>query len=101
MSETLKGNERSMNASARRSALILSAFAMVASTLYGGLALAGGYENGTTENSGGPGGPGGAANSQCLIPIGISLGLLGQGGDVSQCNANGGTGGTGGTGAEY
>jgi hypothetical protein len=90
-----------MNVSARKSAITLVAFAMVGSTLFGGAALAGGYGHDSTEYTGGPGGPGGAANSQCLIPIGISLGILGEGGDVSQCNANGGVGGTGGPGAEY
>jgi hypothetical protein len=90
-----------MNISARKSAIGVAAFAMVGSTLFGGAALAGGYGYGTTENTGGPGGSGGPANSQCLIPIGISIGILGQGGDVSQCNATGGAGGTGGTGADY
>lgn len=57
------------------------------------------------ESTGGAGGAGGAADdadaeANCLIPIGISLGLLGQGGDVNQCNAEadseGGDGGDGG-----
>jgi len=33
--------------------------------------------------------------------IGITAGVIGQGGDVSQCNATGGNGGDGGTGANY
>jgi hypothetical protein len=90
-----------MSISARKTAVVVAAFATVGSTLFGGAALAGGYGYGGQENTGGPGGSGGAANSQCLIPIGISLGILGQGGDVSQCNAGGGTGGAGGTGADY
>ncbi|OZM79317.1 hypothetical protein CFP66_26580 [Pseudonocardia sp. MH-G8] len=62
--------------------------------------MAGGH--GDHENSGGPGGSGGDANANCLIPVGVSAGLLlGQGGDVSQCNAGGGAGGAGGTGADY
>lgn len=85
----------------RKSATAVLAFAIIGSPLFGGAALAGDYGNGHPENTGGAGGPGGAANSQCLIPIGISLGILGQGGDVSQCNATGGTGGTGGAGADY
>jgi hypothetical protein len=90
-----------MNVSTRKTAITVAAFAMVGSTLFGGAALAGGYGYGQQENVGGPGGSGGNANSQCLIPIGLSLGILGQGGDVSQCNANGGPGGAGGTGADY
>lgn len=90
-----------MNIPGRKAAVVVAAFATVGSTLFGGAALAGGYGYGNEENMGGPGGSGGAANSQCLIPIGISLGILGQGGDVSQCNANGGPGGAGGTGADY
>lgn len=90
-----------MHVSVRKTAVTVAAFAAVGSTLFGGAAVAGGYGYGNQENTGGPGGSGGSANSQCLIPIGISLGLLGQGGDVSQCNATGGAGGTGGTGADY
>ncbi|WP_143517385.1 hypothetical protein [Pseudonocardia sp. MH-G8] len=86
---------------ARKAAIAVAAFATVGSTLFGGAALAGGHGYGDTENVGGPGGSGGDANANCLIPIGISLGLLGQGGDVSQCNATGGVGGAGGTGADY
>jgi hypothetical protein len=90
-----------MNVFTRKSAIALAAFAMVGSTLFGGAALADEHGHDNTEYTGGPGGSGGAANSQCLIPIAISLGLLGgQGGDVSQCNATGGAGGTGGTGAD-
>jgi len=69
------------------------------SALFGGTALAGGH--GTHDNTGGSGGYGGDANANCAIPIGISLGLLGQGGPVSQCEATGGAGGGGGTGANY
>jgi hypothetical protein len=103
-----------MNVSTRKSAIALAAFAMVGSTLFGGAALAGdnnghGHDKGqdNTEHTGGPGGSGGEANAQCLIPIGISLGIFGEGGDISQCDATGGAGGTGGagstsgTGAEY
>jgi hypothetical protein len=36
-----------------------------------------------------------------VLPIGISAGVIGQGGDNSQCNATGGAGGDGGTGSNY
>jgi len=90
-----------MNMRTRKTAVTLTAFAVVGSTLFGGAALAGGQGYGSSDNVGGPGGSGGSANANCLIPIGISLGILGQGGDVSQCNGTGGAGGTGGTGADY
>jgi hypothetical protein len=90
-----------MNTRARKNAISVATFATVGSTLFGGAAFAGGNGCGDTENVGGPGGSGGDANANCLISIGISLGLLGQGGDVSQCNASGGAGGAGGTGADY
>ena len=90
-----------MRTSVRKTTTAFLAFAIIGSPLFGGAALAGSYGNGHPENTGGSGGSGGAANSQCLIPIGISLGILGEGGDVSQCNATGGTGGTGGAGADY
>jgi hypothetical protein len=35
------------------------------------------------------------------VPIGASAGVIGQGGDTSQCNATGGAGGDGGTGVNY
>jgi hypothetical protein len=58
--------------------------------------------HGHDDYVGGNGGAGGDASSQCLIPIGVSLGaLVGNGGDVSQCNAAGGAGGAGGAGASY
>ncbi|MDT7608353.1 MAG: hypothetical protein QOG96_2856 [Pseudonocardiales bacterium] len=57
--------------------------------------------DGSTDNVGGNGGNGGAANANCGVPIGISAGVVGQGGDNSQCNATGGDGADGGTGANY
>jgi len=57
--------------------------------------------HGEHNNSGGNGGNGGDANVNCVLPIGISAGIVGQGGDNSQCNATGGGGGDGGTGANY
>ena len=69
------------------------------SALFGGVALAGSH--GTHDNTGGNGGGGGDTNVNCVLPIGLSLGLIGQGGDNSQCNATGGSGGGGGTGANY
>jgi hypothetical protein len=37
-------------------------------------------------------GGGGHSNANCVLPIGVSLGLVGQGGDVAQCNSVGGDG---------
>lgn len=73
----------------------------------GGVAMAcdehdhGGHEHGSYSAAGGNGGNGGDANANCAVPIAVSIGLIGQGGDVSQCNATGGAGGNGGTGANY
>jgi hypothetical protein len=61
----------------------------------------GGGSDGQHDNRGGSGGNGGDANVNCVAPVGVSLGLVGQGGDVSQCNAVGGDGSDGGTGANY
>jgi hypothetical protein len=92
--------ETRMSTFGRKAAVAAVAFATVGSTLFGGAALAGGNgHNGYDDasNTGGPGGGGGDASTTCFLPIGISLGaLLGQGGDVSQCNATGGEGGAGG-----
>jgi hypothetical protein len=83
-----------------RIASAAAAFVLTGTALFGGAAMAGGH--GHDDNWGGAGGAGGDASSQCLIPIGVSLGaLVGSGGDVSQCNAGGGAGGAGGTGADY
>jgi hypothetical protein len=77
-----------------------TAIAVAAVTLgtvgFAGTALAGGV-----HGSGGSGGSGGAAKSNCAIPIGVTAGVIGQGGDVSQCNATGGGGGNGGGGVGY
>jgi hypothetical protein len=70
-----------------------------ASALFGGAAFAGGH--GHHDNEGGDGDDGGKANANCVAPIGVSAGVVGQGDDVSQCNATGGDGGHGGTGANY
>lgn len=87
---------------AQRTAVTIAAGALAvgASALFGGTAFAG---NGSGQHNdvGGPGGSGGAANSNCLVPIGASAGVVGQGGPVSQCNATGGAAGAGGTGANY
>ena len=58
--------------------------------LFTGTALAGG--------TGGGGGNGGGANANCLIPVGVTAGVIGQGGNVAQCDATGGSGGGGGDG---
>jgi hypothetical protein len=82
-----------MIAFGRKAAVAAVAFAAVGSTLFGGAALA---DDGDEYNTGGAGGAGGEASAECLIPIGLSVGLLGSGGDVNQCNAAGGAGGEGG-----
>jgi hypothetical protein len=51
-----------------------------------------------THGVGGNGGSGGQSNANCLIPVGVSAGVIGQGGPASQCNAVGGGGGNGGAG---
>lgn len=50
---------------------------------------------------GGGGGNGAKANANCGVPVGVSAGVIGQGGDNKQCNANGGAGGNGGNGVQY
>jgi hypothetical protein len=71
------------------------------SALFAGDALATGGGHNDVDGTGGSGGGGGKANSNCAVPIGLSLGLVGQGGDVTQCDATGGAGGGGGNGVDY
>jgi hypothetical protein len=66
--------------------------------MFTGSALA--WDNGV-DGHGGNGGSGGAAKSECGVPVGITAGVLGKGGDNNQCNANGGAGGGGGDGVRY
>jgi hypothetical protein len=71
----------------------VAAFALAGTTLFGGAALAGDKDD---LNLGGKGGDSGGPKASCLIPIGVSAGLLiGKGGNVYQCNAVGGDGGAG------
>jgi hypothetical protein len=89
-----------------RAATAVVAFAAAGSVLLGGSALAGvGGPGNDRNNFAGDGGDGGNAVNECnaLIPIGVSVGLLGKGGDVAQCDATGGAGGAGGavTTSEY
>ena len=88
-----------MSTTSRKITATLVAFAATGAMAFGGTALADG--NNDRNNVGGAGGPGGAAETNCWLPIGLSVGILGQGGPVSQCNATGGDGGNGGTGADY
>jgi hypothetical protein len=76
----------------QRATVVLGAAALSVLAMTG-TALA----DGVTGN-GGSGGSGGAANANCAIPIGVTAGVIGQGGPVSQCNAGGGAGGAGGNG---
>ena len=50
--------------------------------LYAGSALADGVD--------GSPGSGGHANANCILPVGVTAGVVGQGGDLAQCNAVGG-----------
>ncbi|HEY1966560.1 MAG TPA: hypothetical protein VGH89_01325 [Pseudonocardia sp.] len=77
--------------------------AVIAATAvaFGSLAMAGTALADSTVGTGGNAGSGGAANANCAIPIGVSAGVIGQGGPVSQCNASGGGGGNGGGGVKY
>ena len=85
----------------QRAVIAVAAAALTAgaSALFGGTAFAGSH--GEHNNSGGAGGSGGAANANCVIPVGVTAGVIGQGGPVSQCGATGGAAGDGGTGANY
>lgn len=51
--------------------------------------------------NGAAGGDGGASNANCAVPVGVSAGVVGQGGDNTQCTATGGAGGDGGSGVDY
>jgi hypothetical protein len=105
-----------------RTALVTASAAVLAaggSALFAGTAFAHGdddcgchgssehhghHHHGSThgvKGTGGDGGTGGASNANCLIPVGVSAGVIGQGGDTTQCNANGGSGGDGGSGVSY
>ncbi|GAA5150792.1 hypothetical protein GCM10023321_16720 [Pseudonocardia eucalypti] len=86
----------------RRKSVLASAVVTLTAAgaaMFSGLALAGGHHHGGThDNDGGNGGDGGETKVNCVLPIGASAGILGQGDDVSQCNAVGGNGGEGGDG---
>jgi hypothetical protein len=73
-------------------AVVTAAAVALTTAAFAGTALAGAHGNG------GNGGSGGGANANCLIPVGVTAGVIGQGGPVSQCNAGGGAGGSGGDG---
>ncbi|HEY1966965.1 MAG TPA: hypothetical protein VGH89_03385 [Pseudonocardia sp.] len=79
----------------------LAAVALGSAGLAGSALACGHHASAYTHGDGGNGGGGGKANANCAVPIGISAGVLGQGGPIQQCNATGGAGGGGGTGASY
>jgi hypothetical protein len=81
---------------AQRAAVAAAAGAL-ATAGFGGVAFAGGEHN----NIGGQGGSGGNSDTRCAVPIGLSGAVIGQSGDVSQCNANAGHGGNGGDATDY
>jgi len=68
------------------------ALGIAGSGVFGGLAIADGAHDG---DLGGGGGNGGDAGAKCVLPLGLSLGLIGDGGDQNACNADGGTRGSG------
>jgi hypothetical protein len=82
----------------KRAAMGAAAVAL-GTVAFTGSALAHGHHG--VDGDGGNGGNGGKANANCGVPVGVSLGLLGQGGDTKQCNAVGGSGGDGGDGVDY
>jgi hypothetical protein len=105
-----------------RTALVTASAAVLAaggSALFGGTAFAHGdddcgchgehhghhrshhHNNHGVRGEGGEGGTGGNSNANCVIPVGVSAGIIGQGGDTTQCNATGGAGGEGGGGVSY
>lgn len=59
--------------------------------MFGGTAFAGGHGDHT-----GQGGDGGGSRAACLVPVGVSAGIVGQGQNVDNCNSRGGDGGAGG-----
>ena len=84
--------------------------ASLGSILFGGTAFAAaGHDNDNHNNNhsrvhdedqGGHGGRGGKNKASCVVPVGASAGtVVGSGGEVDQCNSNGGDGGDGGAGA--
>jgi hypothetical protein len=73
----------------------------VAAVALGSAAFAGTAMANVTSGDGGNGGSGGGANANCLIPVGVTAGVIGQGGDNKQCNATAGGGGNGGGGVSY
>jgi len=78
--------------------------AIAAATLAaGGSLMLGGtaFATGETNNHGGAGGSGGSGTAKCGVPVAVSLGVIGEGGDVSQCNGSGGNGGGGGNATDY
>lgn len=81
----------------------VAASAVLALGTVGSAALAGSAlaDDQGADGTGGPGGVGGKSNANCAVPVGLSLGLLGQGGDMSQCNSTAGAGGAGGGGVSY
>ena len=99
---------------ARRAAVTIAAAALsvAASPLFAGVALASGhnhhrndhngptYDAGENNDAGGRGGTGGQGRANCAVPLGLSVGIIGQGGNDSQCNSQGGNGGSGGDGED-
>jgi hypothetical protein len=50
------------------------------------------------HGDGGDGGTGGNSAANCLVPLGVSAGVLGQSGNQSQCDSHAGKGGDAGDG---
>jgi len=81
-------------------AVATTALAASATAMFGGVAVAGGsgHNHDEVNNTGGAAG-GGEAEANCLIPIGLALGIYGsdkQSNEQCTATANGGTGGSAG-----
>jgi hypothetical protein len=77
----------------------VAAVAVALSTVgFAGTAFAWGHND--VDGVGGNGGSGGPSNANCGVPVAITAGVIGQGGDVAQCNSAGGNGGNAGDGID-
>ncbi|HEY4008132.1 MAG TPA: hypothetical protein VGM60_23535 [Pseudonocardia sp.] len=80
-------------------AVIATAAVAFSTMAFSGTAFANGHHK--IDGDGGNGGNGGNTNANCLVPIGASAGVLGQGAPVGQCNAKSGKGGDAGDGVHH
>jgi len=81
-----------------------AAIAACASAMFGGTAFAGddhGWAGWGENNVGGASGNGGNGTTKCGVPVDVTAGAIGQGGDVSQCKASDGAAGAAGSATSY